>query len=99
MKRILIALAILASVQVANAQVKAVEGAKKALDNAVKLAKILMRKYNIPVERVIRHYDVTGKMCPGMKNWNGGTIYTANGKATKEKGDSSEWLKFKERLK
>lgn len=35
MKRILIALAILASVQVANAQVKAVEGAKKALDNAV----------------------------------------------------------------
>ena len=23
-----------------------------------------MKKYNVPVERVIRHYDVTGKVCP-----------------------------------
>lgn len=71
----------------------------KVLDNAVKLAKLLMKKYNIPLERVIRHYDVTGKLCPGAKGWNDGIIYTANGKATSEKNDSSEWLKFKERLK
>lgn len=32
--------------------------------NAVELVKYLMEKYNIPIERVIRHYDVTGKICP-----------------------------------
>lgn len=30
----------------------------------IELTKLLMRKYNIPEERVIRHYDVTGKKCP-----------------------------------
>lgn len=30
----------------------------------VELTKELMKKYNIPKERVIRHYDVTGKQCP-----------------------------------
>ena len=30
----------------------------------VDLVKELMKKYNIPVENVIRHYDVTGKVCP-----------------------------------
>ena len=24
----------------------------------------LMKQYNIPIENVIRHYDVTGKLCP-----------------------------------
>ena len=32
--------------------------------NTVDLICYLMKKYNIPVERVIRHYDVTGKRCP-----------------------------------
>lgn len=32
--------------------------------NAIELTKYLMEKYDIPVENVIRHYDVTGKMCP-----------------------------------
>lgn len=31
---------------------------------AIKLVKNLMKKYNIPLENVIRHYDVTGKLCP-----------------------------------
>ncbi len=30
----------------------------------VDLTKTLMRKYNIPAENVIRHFDVTGKRCP-----------------------------------
>jgi N-acetylmuramoyl-L-alanine amidase len=34
------------------------------LEKAVELTKELMAKYNIPVENVIRHYDVTGKVCP-----------------------------------
>lgn len=36
----------------------------KTIANAVELTKKLMKQYNIPAERVIRHYDVTGKACP-----------------------------------
>lgn len=32
--------------------------------STIELVKELMAKYNIPVENVIRHYDVTGKVCP-----------------------------------
>lgn len=31
---------------------------------ATELTKDLMKKYNIPAANVIRHYDVTGKVCP-----------------------------------
>ncbi len=31
---------------------------------AQELTKYLMQKYKIPADRVIRHYDVTGKICP-----------------------------------
>ena len=33
-------------------------------NNAIELTKMLMKKYNIPIENVIRHYDVTRKVCP-----------------------------------
>lgn len=32
--------------------------------NAIALGKLLMERYNIPIERVVRHFDVTGKYCP-----------------------------------
>lgn len=70
----------------------------KALDNAVKLVKILMKKFNIPIERVVRHYDISGKICPGIIGWNNYTIYEADGTKTNKKSDSSEWIKFKKRL-
>ena len=34
------------------------------VENAKELVRYLMEKYNVPVENVIRHYDVTGKICP-----------------------------------
>lgn len=42
---------------------------------AVELAKELMKKYNIPISNVVRHYDVTRKNCPApfvsdQKRWN-----------------------------
>ena len=37
---------------------------EETIANAIELTKFLMEKYDIPVENVIRHYDVTGKMCP-----------------------------------
>ena len=73
---------------------------KETLDNAVKLAKIIMRKYHIPIENVIRHYDITGKLCPGLLGWNDEAIYDKNtGKKIIGKwNNSGEWLKFKKRL-
>ena len=54
----------------------------KAVENTIELTKNLMNKYNIPINRVVRHYDVSRKMCPqSMKsnNW-------------------YRWVKFKESL-
>lgn len=70
-----------------------------AIDNAVRLAKILMAKFNIPIERVVRHYDISGKLCPGIVGWNDGRLYTTDGKPTSLKNNSDKWKAFKERLK
>jgi len=37
---------------------------EQTVENAKELVRELMQKYNVPVENVIRHYDVTGKVCP-----------------------------------
>lgn len=46
---------------------------EKTLENAIELTKSLMKKYNIPISNVIRHFDVTGKYCPAYfmdeKKW------------------------------
>lgn len=34
------------------------------IKNSIELVVYLMKKYNIPIENVIRHYDVCGKLCP-----------------------------------
>ena len=47
----------------------------------------LMEVYGIPASRVIRHYDVTGKLCPGIKGWN-----LENG------SDDKKWQTFKAQL-
>ena len=41
----------------------------KTLENAIELGKVLMKKYNISIDRVIRHYDVNGKACPNCNNF------------------------------
>ncbi len=70
-----------------------------AIDNAVKVAKMIMRKYNIPLERVIRHYDASRKLCPGILGWNPGTVYDSKtGKPTEEKSTQEKWFAFKKRL-
>ena len=46
-----------------------------------------MKEYKIPESNVIRHYDVTGKFCPGVVGWNEDT------------GSIEEWNKFKNKLK
>lgn len=73
----------------------------KELDNAVRLAKILMKKFNIPLDRVVRHYDITGKLCPGLIGWNDANeVYdkTTGKRIAGAKNNSQEWEKFKLRL-
>ena len=69
------------------------------LNNAIKLAKILMRKYNIPIERVVRHYDISGKVCPGVLHWNNAGLNDVKGNKIAGTNDSKAWEEFKERLK
>ena len=72
---------------------------EKVIDNTVALTKYLMAKYNIPIGRVVRHYDASGKYCPGVIGWNDGVIYNeTTGKSTGKKNNSDEWLKFKQKL-
>ena len=70
---------------------------KETLENAKKLAKYLMKKYNIPKNRVVRHWDVNHKNCPGIVGWNTGSLYDDNGKKIGQNNES-EWLKFKDSL-
>ena len=51
--------------------------------HTLKLTKYLMKKYNIPLENVVRHYDASRKICPNIwkeNNW-------------------EKWNKFKDDLK
>ena len=57
-----------------------------ALKNALDLTKHLMAEYGIDAAHVIRHYDVNGKLCPGIIGWNA------------ESGDESKWAAFKAQL-
>ena len=71
---------------------------QEVLDNAVKLTKFLMQQYGIPIGRVVRHYDITGKLCPAIVGWNDHYVMNNNGTMKKYKNNSEEWLAFKARL-
>ena len=66
-----------------NANDKSYSFTDAAVDNAAELVKQLMAEYNIPAENVIRHYDVTGKPCPGIIGWNA------------DSGSEAAWSAFK----
>ena len=55
----------------------------KMYKNTVELTKNLMKKFNIPWERVVRHYDASRKNCPGHMS----------------KNNWEKWKKFKEDIK
>jgi N-acetylmuramoyl-L-alanine amidase CwlA len=55
---------------------------EETVTNTVDLIRYLMNKYGIPIDKVIRHYDVTGKICPEP--------YVRN--------NGAEWDKLKQRI-
>ena len=54
---------------------------------AVRLVQMLMAEYGIDADHVIRHYDVNGKICPGIIGWN----YPS--------GSDKKWYAFKDAVK
>mgnify|MGYP003398718206 CR=1 FL=1 len=53
------------SIELCDTVRDAAYGASEAtLANAVQLCRELMERYQIPLSRVFRHFDVTGKRCP-----------------------------------
>lgn len=64
---------------------------EKTVEHLIWLTKKLMAQYNIPLDHVIRHYDVTGKLCP--RPWCRGDMNTYY----KTSGDK-QWENFKKRL-
>ena len=52
----------------------------------MELTRYLMAEYGIDADHVVRHYDVSGKLCPGIIGWN------------KESGSEKAWQAFKARL-
>ena len=69
-----------------NANDKSYSFTDAAVANAEWLVKKLMAEYNIPAERVVRHYDVTGKPCPGIIGWNA------------DSGSEAKWTAFKQAI-
>ncbi len=69
-----------------NANDKSYSFTAAAVANAAALVKKLMAEYDISADRVIRHYDVTGKLCPGIIGWN------------KDSGSEAEWNEFKKSI-
>lgn len=61
----------------------------KTVNATAELTKYLMRKYDVTADRVIRHYDVNGKFCPGVIGWNAPSGSEAAWKAFKKKIMSS----------
>ena len=57
-----------------------------AVANAEWLVKRLMAEFNIPADHVVRHYDVTGKPCPGIIGWNA------------DSGSEAKWQAFKQAI-
>lgn len=46
-----------------------------AFQNAVELTKYLMKELNIPLKRVVRHYDASRKNCPASMSKNGWALW------------------------
>lgn len=69
-----------------------------ALENALRLVRYLMVEFGIPKENVVRHYDISGKVCPGVIGWNGAQVYDIYGRPTAMRSDSEKWEEFHNKI-
>lgn len=58
----------------------------------------LLKTYDLPLDRVIRHHDVTGKLCPGtMKanNWQAWRAFRMTLESLYKESDNLVWVEYK----
>lgn len=78
--------------------------AKEVEEKAVELVKMLMKKYNIDVNHVIRHYDATRKNCPApfvsdQERWNNFKKKLQEQSTTEKSPDKNNDSDYKKRVK
>ena len=56
------------------------------MEHALTLVRQLMEQLGIDADHVVRHYDVTGKLCPGVIGWNA------------DSGSEAAWERFRRQL-
>jgi len=61
-------------------------------NNTIELIKQLMQKYDISIENVLRHYDITGKLCPEPFVRNQVQWLDFKNKLSKQKEESIEMI-------
>ena len=72
---------------------------KESINSTLSLVKYLMNKFNIPKNNVVRHYDASRKLCPGVIGWNTEKIRNQDtGKLSEMSNNDFEWKKFKSQL-
>ena len=59
-------------------------------NKTLEVVKWLMEKYGVPLENVVRHYDVTGKLCPEPFVRNQVQWLDFKGKLGEKKGEETE---------
>lgn len=77
--------------------------AKEVEEKAVELVKMLMKKYNIDVDHVIRHYDATRKNCPepfvsDTERWND-FKNKLQGQSTNTEETTSNYTEYEKRVR
>lgn len=77
--------------------------AKEVEEKAVELVKMLMKKYNINVDHVIRHYDATRKNCPtpfvsDTERWND-FKNKLQGQSTNTEETTSNYTEYEKRVR
>lgn len=77
--------------------------AKEVEEKAVELVKMLMKKYNINVDHVIRHYDATRKNCPApfvsdTERWND-FKNKLQGQSTNTEETTSNYTEYEKRVR
>lgn len=60
----------------------------ETVDRAVELGREIMDRYGIPIGRVLRHYDVTGKICPAPWVENPAAWEAFKGRLTAREGET-----------
>ena len=67
----------------------------KAVENTVELVKYLMKELNVPIERVVRHYDASRKKCPASMSDNNWAMWHSFKEKIKESDEMAQFIDTK----